>query len=311
MADKNLDMTKRINDVACFIYDHCKQRYDDSQTLAVLPNKIQIVEVVSMNLLRIQIFLSAVLFLLPTKSMAQNAAESEQKDIDFVEKLLETKANEFKSAPSKSFEPKQKTQKAEYTSVQSESFFLDLATIQKNYMPKTNRIHLGAGFTLLPSDVFYRTIGLNLKASYHFTETWGVEAFGYLFTSQARDEVNKLESVQKLSVKNLVSLSAFYGLNLYFNSIYGKTALLNYRIIPFEVYQTVGLGKVRTHDDEETTSFQVGIGDIFSLSRSSALRIDLNWAFYNAHNYLGEEQASNSLFLTISYGHFFPEPIYR
>ncbi|WP_374073650.1 outer membrane beta-barrel domain-containing protein [Bdellovibrio bacteriovorus] len=265
-----------------------------------------------MKLFRIQRLLSAFLLIVSITSAAQDATESEQQqDIDFVEKLLETKASEFKSRPSQSFEPKQKTQKVEYTSVQSESFFLDLATIQKNYMPKTNRVQLGAGFTLLPSDVFFRTIGLNLKASYHFTETWGVEAFGYLFTSQARDEVNKLESVQKLSVKSLVSLSAFYGLNLYFNSIYGKTALLNYRIIPFEVYQTIGLGKVRTHDDEETTSFQIGIGDVFSLSRSSALRLDLNWAFYEAHNYLGEKQASNSLFLTISYGHFFPEPIYR
>ncbi|MDG0815642.1 outer membrane beta-barrel domain-containing protein [Bdellovibrio svalbardensis] len=265
-----------------------------------------------MSINHFRIIICGLALLWSVASSAQDAnSDPEQKDIDFVEKLLETKSVEFKNAPPSHAAPAQKKQKAEYSTVQSESFYSDLATIQKNYMPKTERVQLSGGLTLLPSDVFYRTLGLNIKTSYHFNETWGVEAFGYVFTSQARDEVSKLESVQKLSVKSLVSLTSFYGLNLYFNSIYGKTSFLNNRIIPFEVYQTLGVGKVRTQSSEEVSSIQVGIGDIFSLSRSSALRVDLNWAFYNAHNYLGEEQASNSLFLTVSYGRFFPEPSYR
>ncbi len=252
------------------------------------------------------------LLIFASKSFAQEAnPDSEQNDIDFVEKLLETKSSEFKSTPSWSLTPSSIKQKAEYSSVQSEAFYSDLATIQKNYMPKAERVQISTGLTLLPSDVFYRTFGVSLKASYHFNETWGMEVFGYLFSSQPREEVSELESVQKISVKNLVSLNAFYGLNLYFNSIYGKTTYLNSKIIPFEVYQTIGIGKVRTQDSEETTSVQIGIGDIFSLSRSTDLRVDLSWAFYKAHNYLREEQSSNSLFLTLSYGHFFPEPSYR
>ncbi|WP_374029943.1 outer membrane beta-barrel domain-containing protein [Bdellovibrio bacteriovorus] len=235
----------------------------------------------------------------------------EQQDIDFVERLLETKSNQFRTRPTTAFSPPVKTQKAEYATVYSEKFYSDLAIIQRNYMPKTKRIQLSGGFTILPTDVFYRTVGINLKTSYHLNETWGLEAFGYLLTSQARNEVSNLESVQKLSVKNLISVSAFYGANIYFNSIYGKTALLNSHIIPFEVYQTIGVGKVRTQNDQESNTVQIGIGDAFSLSRSSTLRMDLTWAFYNATNYLGENQASNSLFLTVSYGHFFPEPVYR
>lgn len=241
----------------------------------------------------------------------QQDTQDEDKSIDFVEKLLETNANVFREAPSRSLKPSRKRQRVEYSPIQSKSFYSDLAVIQKNYMPKTGRVQVSGGMTLLPSDVFFRTVGINTKVSYHFSETWGLEAFGYLFSSQAREEISKLETEQRLAVKSLVSVKSFYGLNVYFNSIYGKTALLNDRIIPFELYQTMGLGKVLTKDGEEATSVQAGIGDIFSVSRSSAIRVDLTWAFYNARNYLGEQQASNSLFLTLSYGHFFPEPSYR
>lgn len=237
--------------------------------------------------------------------------QEEEKDIDFVEKTLETNTNVFRNAPVRSVNPQRKKQRVEYSTVQTKSFYSDLAVIQKSYMPKTGRLQVSGGGTLLPSDVFFRTVGVNGKVSYHFTETWGLEAFGYLFSSQEREEVRKLESEQRLSIKSLVSISNFYGLNLYFNSIYGKTALLNDKIIPFELYQTIGVGKVTTKESKEATSIQVGIGDIFSISRSSAIRVDLTWAFYNTANYLGQEQASNSLFLTLSYGHFFPEPAYR
>lgn len=270
---------------------------------------------ISYLLLRTRIVLPALtilIFGLPGFSQeALNPDKSEQQDIDFVEKMFDTRSATFREqAPSRNA-PSQQKQTAEYVAVESEAFSADIATIQKNYMPKTSRVLLSGGLSLLPSDVFYRTVGVNLKASYHFTETWGVEAFGYLMTSQARDEVNELSSVQNLAVRNLVSVNSFYGLNAYFNSIYGKVSFLNWRIIPFEIYQTIGLGKVRTGSGYESSSIQIGIGDIFSLSRSTVLRLDLTWAFYKAQNYLNEEQNANSLFLTVSYGRLFPEPTYR
>lgn len=259
-----------------------------------------------------QFILIGLITTIGTKSLAQQTSETdEQKDIDFVERLIESNSQKFRGTHTPIVNPSDKINKVEYTTVQSESFYSDLAVIQKNYMPKTQRVYLSGGLTLLPSDVFYRTLGLNLKSSFHFSETWGVEAFASIFSSQARDEVGDIESTQLLSIKNLVSINAFYGLNVYFNSIYGKTAFVNRRIIPFEIYQTIGIGKVRTQDSQEATSIQFGVGDLFSLTRSTALRVDLTWAFYNAHNYLGQEQSSNSLFLTLSYGKLFPEPTYR
>ncbi|BEV69918.1 hypothetical protein Bb109J_c3338 [Bdellovibrio bacteriovorus] len=236
---------------------------------------------------------------------------TEQGEIDFVERLLENDTNVFKEAPKSFGGSSAKPQAAEYTTLNSQSIHSDLAVIQKNYMPKTGRVQLSGGFTLLPSDVFFRTFGLNTKASYHFNETWGLEAFAYVFTSSSRSEVDSLNQEQGLEVKSLLSMQNFYGVNLYFNSIYGKTAWMDSKIIPFEIYQTVGIGKVRTDGGEDATSFQVGLGDLFSLDRSHALRVDLTWAFYSAKNYEGDDQNSNSLFLTLSYGLFWPEPDYR
>lgn len=260
------------------------------------------------------ILCSATVFAQIPTAMAQDTTElstATQKDNDIVEGILESSKYDFKALPTRrSNRSKVQQQKIEYLGVQTEGFYSDLGIVQRNYMPKLARALLSGGFTLLPSDAFYRTFGLSLKTSYHFTETWGLELFASLFTSAARDEVSKIESVQRLDVNNLAYIKQYYGLNLYFNSMYGKTSLLGRKIIPFEIYQTVGIGKVRTQN-HESSAFQIGLGDMFSLSRSTVLRLDLSWAFYSTSNYLKELQPANSLFLTISYGRFFPEPNYR
>ncbi len=260
------------------------------------------------------LILTSLLFLTP-KVVAQEATQvstqSEQKDIDVVEGLLESNKSDFKAIPTKDFtRPKNQQQKVEYLGVQTQNFYTDLGAVQRNYMPKMGRWLLSGGLTLLPSDSFYRTFGLSFKTSYHFTETWGLELFGSAFTSAARDEVAKIESVQNLDISNLSYIKQYYGLNIYFNSMYGKTSLLGKKIIPFEIYQTFGIGKIRTQN-YESSAFQIGLGDLFSLSRSTTLRVDLTWAFYSTKNYVNEQQAANSIFLTISYGRFFPEPNYR
>lgn len=242
---------------------------------------------------------------------AQQQDSSEDQDIDVVEHLLEKNISyDFKYKPAKKSILKT-PQKADYKGVVSESSYADFAVIQRNYMPKSDRFSASLGASLLPTDVYYRSFGLNLKFGYHFNETWGAELFNYSLTSSARSEISDLENKQLTSVQNLVSLKNFYGANLYFTSIYGKTSVFNSKIVPFEIYQTIGLGKVVNQKNEESTAFQVGLGEIFSLTRSSGLRTDLTWAFYKTNNIQGVSQAANSLFLSVSYSLFFPEPIYR
>ncbi len=245
-------------------------------------------------------------------SHAQETSESEENsDIDAIEMLLE---KNIKFTPSPSLNRNstiRNPKKVDYKKTPIIGDYQDIAVVQRNYMPKAERFQLTLGGTLVPTDVFFRTYGLNLKGTYHLNEFWGLEGFGFLTGSSARAEVNDLEKNQLVVVKNLISVKSFYGINASYSSIYGKTSILNRKIIPFEIYQTVGIGKVINQNNDESMSFQVGIGELFSISRSSAIRADLTWAFYNATTIAGDTQSANSLFLSVGYSYFFVEPTYR
>lgn len=254
---------------------------------------------------------TAFFFCLQSVSIAQTESDEEQKDIDFVDKILEKNLPQntpVKSAPPSIGKPKQR---ANFGDVQTTASYEDFAVIQRNYMPKTERAQVSLGLTSTPTDVFFRTLGLNAKLSYHFNETWGVEFFAYTLSSSPRAEVGNLESTQAVSVRSLVSIRNYMGLNVYHSFIYGKHAFLNNLIFPFEIYTLAGFGKITNQNSEDSTAIQVGIGELISISRSSAIRLDLTWSFYNTKNILGQDQANNSIFLTVGYSFFFPEPQYR
>lgn len=255
-------------------------------------------------------FHSAHLFAQASTAPAAGGDE-EQQDIDFVDKLLEKNLPQntpVRMSPPAIGKPKQR---ANFGSVQSVDSYEDFALIQRNYMPKTERAQISLGLTTVPTDVFFRTLGLNVRLGYHLTENWGAEFFGYGLSSSARSEVNNMENTQLVSVRNLVSIKNYIGLNMYYNFIYGKSAFLNNLILPFEIYQTFGVGKITNQNSEDSTAVQFGVGEMISLSRSSAVRLDLTWAFYRTKNILGQDQDNNSVFLTVGYSFFFPEPAYR
>ena len=245
-------------------------------------------------------------------SFAQSTEEvAEDKDIHTIENLLE-KNIKFTPAPTVLKKSTLNTpKKVDYKETQIIGAYQDFAVVQKKYMPKQERFQLSVGATLLPTDVYFRTYGLNSKLTYHFTESWGAELVGYLMTSTSRGEVDDLAQKQQVIVKNLISVKRLYGANLYYSSIYGKTSIFNSKIIPFEIYQTVGLSKVINQNDEEAVAVQAGLGELFSISRSSGIRADLSWAFYQSKTILGDTQNTNSIFVSINYSFFFAEPVYR
>lgn len=257
------------------------------------------------------LFFLSLNFCLYSTSVAQTDGDEEQKDIDFVDKILEK--NLPQNTPVKVAPPSigKSKQRANFGDVQTTASYEDFSVIQRNYMPKTERAQISLGLTSTPTDVFFRTLGLNVKLSYHFNETWGIEAFGYSLSSSARSEVGNLESTQAVSVRSLVSIRNYIGLNVYNSFIYGKHAFLNNLIFPFEIYSAFGFGKITNQNSEDSTAVQLGIGELTSISRSSAIRLDLTWSFYKTKNILGKEEANNSIFLTVGYSYFFPEPLYR
>lgn len=238
------------------------------------------------------------------------------KEIDTIERVLETNFPQIEirgteKRPTSPRPPPQSTQKADFRDVGSSTLYSDLAAIQKNYMPKSGRYHLTAGLVTVPTDVFYLTGGVSLRALYHFNEAWGAELFYNYLSSSARGEIDNIGNNNNVSVQNLVSLKSFMGGNIYYNFMYGKVSMNDKKVLPFELYNTLGGGNMTNSQDYTSSTVQVGIGGLLSLSRSTALRLDLQWAFYSTKNILGQDSNENSTFLNLGYSWFFPEPDYR
>jgi outer membrane beta-barrel protein len=197
-----------------------------------------------------------------------------------------------------------------YQEVAESKEAVDTIIIQKNYMPKTERFQVFGALTFAPNDVFYKTLGLQARLAYHLSERWGVEIIGITLSSSKSKELSDLEG-QGVGAQALVSPRSYLGVDAYFNSVYGKAALYNRKIIPFEIYQTLGVGKMNTASYPNADAFHIGLGQLFSMSRSEALRVDLSVMVYQSKTINGDNQVSNTILLSVGYGRFFPEATYR
>lgn len=180
-----------------------------------------------------------------------------------------------------------------------------IVVIQKNYMPKTDRFSLNLGFTLFPSDVFFRTFGTQVRGSYYLNEKWGVELNAIVLTSAKTSELSDLENKQSIAVSNLATLKNYIGAQAYFSSMYGKYAFNDRKIYPFEIYQTAGVGRMQT-DKSSSSALTFGVGQMISLSRDSALRLDLNLMLYQTETVTGSKQNQSSFLINFGYSAFFP-----
>ncbi len=253
-------------------------------------------------------FLMAVFALSSFSALAQqDAGAISDPEVSGVESILE------KNMPGGAVRaelPKPMTKTAgtvDYSQFKTEKSFHDSVIIQKNYMPKTQRFQVFGGLSYAANDVFAKTYGAQLRAGYYFSEKWGVEATAFFLTSADAQEKKDLGDVQTLAVQNLITPSSFLGLNAYFSSIYGKMAFEDRKIIPFEVYQTLGAGQLTTNPNSNTTAFFLGVGNLFSISQDSGLRADLSWFFYNGKTSTGATISANTIFVTFGYGRMLPD----
>jgi outer membrane beta-barrel protein len=184
---------------------------------------------------------------------------------------------------------------------------LDTIIVQKNYMPKTGRWQLFGALCYSPNDVFYKTSGIRIQAAYHFSEILGLEISSMNLKSFKSREVQDLETKQNVSVQNLVSPKNYLGLDLYLSGIYGKGAIGDRKIFPFEIYQNLGVGKMDTDQGMGKLAGHFAIGELITISRSSAIRADLSFYLYQSQDVNGGNQLTSNIVITVGYSWFFPE----
>lgn len=245
--------------------------------------------------------------MVPAEGQEGPGVQTIDPEVSSVEGVLEQNIPEGAPKVNLPVRAKKTPSKIDFSQMKSTRNFRDTVIIQKTYMPKTGRFQIFGGLSLSMNDVFYRTYGGQVRAGYHFTETWGLELNSFFLTSSDSQEKTDLAGKQNLSVQNLSTPKNFYGANLYYSSIYGKMALEDRRIIPFEFYQTLGAGQMTTNPTATSTAFYFGLGNLFSISKNSVLRADLSWYFYTSKTITGSNQSSNTIFLTFGYGRMVPE----
>ena len=200
---------------------------------------------------------------------------------------------------------------SDYSKIISNASYDDYSVVQKNYMPKTSRVQLKSGLTTVTNDVFYTIIGLSLGAIYNFNETWGLGLSGVLLSSNQTKQTENIRDIQRVNIESLVTLKNTYNASVYFSPIYGKWSLLNKQILPFEIYFSAGMAQVTNQSSLVSTATSAGVGQLISLTRSSALDINLQWLMYSTKNINNQDQSNNSLLLTVGYSIFWPKPDYR
>lgn len=188
--------------------------------------------------------------------------------------------------------------------------FTEVSVIQRRYLPKTGRFQLFGGLTMVTNDPFYNVFGGVAKAGYFFTESIGLE-FSYtaLSTNEAK-ATTELRKIQGVQTDSLVYTKSVATADLMFVPVYGKMTWGNDRIVPFDLYFSLGYGATQTQNQSPGT-LHLATGQMFALSKATAFRWDFSWNFFSAEGINQKKDSYNNLFLTVGWSWFFPEAKYR
>ncbi|MFN3697535.1 MAG: outer membrane beta-barrel domain-containing protein [Pseudobdellovibrio sp.] len=196
--------------------------------------------------------------------------------------------------------------------------FREVSVIQKKFLPKTERFQLFVGASAMTNTPWYNNFGGKLNLSYNFTESLGIELQSTFLTSSESKSVKEIRDNNLLNAEQFVYTKSYYGVDLVWSPIYGKMTSLDRKIIPFDMYFSIGGGTSVTNSKEKNNStLHIGTGQIFALSKSMAFRWDYSFNTFaatpqsTASNSNPSQGGYNDLIFTAGVSFFFPEAGYR
>jgi outer membrane beta-barrel protein len=196
--------------------------------------------------------------------------------------------------------------------------FSEISVIQRKFMPKSERLQLFVGAGLATNTPWFTNYGAKVNLSYNFTESFGLEINTLFLTSSERDVAKEIKENHNVEADQFVNTKGYVGLDLVWSPIYGKISYDNTSIINYEMYFSLGGGKSETNSVEKSvTTLHLGVGQIFSLTKSMAFRWDYGATTYQATpvNLAAtgaiEKSTYTDLVLTAGFSFFFPEANYR
>lgn len=193
--------------------------------------------------------------------------------------------------------------------------FSEVSVLQKRFLPKTGRFQGFVGLSNVVNDPWFFGVGATLKGAYHLNEKWGLEGVASFISNSERQAAKDLNSQHDVAPTEFIQISGYYGLHLMWTPIYGKTTWFNQRIVPFDMYFTGGLGSSTVDTGSGGSTFHLGTGQLYALTKSMGFRWDLSWNFVQAKPDSSTGNAKegnwNNLVLSAGVSFFFPEAKYR
>jgi outer membrane beta-barrel protein len=238
-------------------------------------------------------------------------AQEDDGDVDTVEAEIQ-KAKPKRAAPVRK-ESAVQALPNDFSSLGKLSPFSEIAVIQKRFLPKTNRFQFFAGLTSMMNDPWFNSVGANTKLEFNFREAWGIELTGIYLLKSKRDSIKDLNAQNSIATTSFIVTKSYFGADILWVPIYGKMSLTNNRIVPFDFYFSLGGGNTSVEQGLAGGTIHVGTGQIFAMSKSSAVRWDFSWNSYSGKPDSASFQPStfNNLMLTIGFSLFFPGAGYR
>lgn len=189
--------------------------------------------------------------------------------------------------------------------------FSEVSVIQRRFQPKTGRFQFFAGLTNIVNDPWFLGIGADLRLDYHFSETWGVELQGSFLNNSERQAIKDLDSENNVKTSSVISFKGYTGAALMWTPIYGKMGYFNSRIIPFDMYFSLGAGNTSVANGSGGSTIHFGTGQVYALSKGMGFRWDFSWNAVKAKPTGASETNFNNLLLSLGVSFFFPEAGYR
>ena len=227
--------------------------------------------------------------------------------------------NENKQQALKKADQVKQQRESKISDLTSLAAFSDISVIQKRFLPKTYRFEINGSLANSINNQFFNNFGLETRLGFYISETWGLE-LSYVFLGDSRRGVtDNLVDKQRIDTRSLVVPDSFYGGYLKWSPIYGKIALFNDDIVPFDTHFLLGFGTTTTGLGEDESTLSLGVGQTYAHSKDLAFRWDMTLNSYKARvieNLAAggteeDELSQFDFFLSAGVSFYFPGAKYR
>ena len=182
-----------------------------------------------------------------------------------------------------------------------------LRIVQNRLVDRTNRLELFSDYKYTSrGNSYLDSTSAGAALHYHFTPHWSL-GFKYnhyynKLTAEGENIVQEAQEVERINPNIKVALipeinwplsSMMASLSYY--PIYGKVNIFNRGIVHFDIYGTLGAGRMTLRQGESFT-YAAGVGFGLWLSQHISGRLEYNYQAYQAEYLLGvREQKINTL----------------